>query len=176
MDKFKRLYKEDFTRIGIIRKSHGYKGHAKISVDDLYLGDLKNQTFVFIKIDGYKVPFRIESLEVARDTIIKFKNCDSSEAMDNYQLLELYLLTEDIQHIESTGDLKKDSYLSMNIIDKEHGDLGKIVRVDEYPQQLMAILINKNHDEIMIPLHEALITHFAPEENNIYMDLPEGLI
>ena len=45
MSDFKRLYQEDFTEIGFIRRPHGYKGHAKLSIIEGYLDDLKKQEF-----------------------------------------------------------------------------------------------------------------------------------
>ena len=176
MSKFKRLYKSKFTEVGIIRRSHGYKGHGKISVDDSYLDDFKKQKFVFIEIDGYKVPFRIEEISEDRDIIIKLAGCDSSEEMGRYQLSALHLLNEDIEVIDSEPLSQPNKLISMAIIDKSAGAIGSIIRVDDYPQQKMAIILDENGKEVLIPLHDSLIDSISIEEQTIYMNLPEGLL
>ena len=144
MNKYKRLYKSEFTQIGIIRRSHGYKGHAKISLEESYTDDIKKQQFVFIEIDGYKVPFKIEELSNDRHVIIKLKGCDSSEEMNKYQLHSLHLLKDEIE-IRTEEPLSKPSNLiDMKIIDSELGDIGTIIRIDEYPQQKMAVILDSN--------------------------------
>ncbi len=176
MSKYERLYKSKFTEVGIIRRSHGYKGHGKVSIADPYVDDFKKQDFVFIEIDGYKVPFRIEELSEDQDIIIKLAGCDSSEEMNRYQLHALHLLSKDIE-VDDTQPLSQPNKLiDMMIIDQSVGAIGNIIRVDDYPQQKMAIIIDENEKEILIPLHDSLIDRIALEEKAIYMNLPEGLI
>ena len=175
MSEFKRLYQEKFTEIGLIRRSHGYKGHAKLSIADSYIEDLKKQEFVFIEIDGYKVPFRIEELNDEKDLIIKLKGCESSEAISKYQLLTLHLLTRDISLVEEHPLTRPHALVDMHIHDINEGNIGQIIRVDEYPQQLMAIILI-DQKEVMIPLHKTLIKEISHDDQIIKMDLPEGLI
>ncbi len=176
MSKYKRLYKSNFVEVGIIRRSHGYKGHAKVSIVDSFIDDFKKQNYVFIEIDGYKVPFRIEELSDDRDTIIKLSGCDSSEEMNRFQLQVLHLLSEDIAVDDNEPLSKPNKLINMTIIDKTAGDIGAIIRVDDYPQQKMAIILDANEKEVLIPLHESLIERISIEEDTIYMNLPEGLI
>ncbi len=177
MSKYKRLYKSKYTTVGIIRRSHGYKGHGKITIDDSYLEDFKKQKFVFIEIDGYKVPFRIEEISEDRDIIIKLAGCDSSEEMSRYQLNALYLLSEDVEVDDNEPLSQPNKLISMVIIDQSVGVvIGNIIRVDDYPQQKMAIILDENGKEVLIPLHDSLIDSISIEEQTIYMNLPEGLL
>lgn len=176
MSEYKRLYKSKFVEVGVIRRSHGYKGHAKVSIDDSFVDDFKKQNFVFIEIDGYKVPFRIEEMTDDRDTIIKLHGCDSSEEMNQFQLQAIHLLSEDIEIDDNVPLSKPNKLINMTIIDKTAGDIGLIIRVDDYPQQKMAIILDKNKKEVLIPLHDSLIDSISLEEDTIYMNLPEGLI
>lgn len=176
MSEFKRLYQEEFTEIGLIRRSHGYKGHAKLSIIEGFIEDLKRQEFIFVEIDGYKVPFRIEELSDERDVIIKLKGCDSSEDMGKYQLLSLHLLSSDITIVDEQPLTKPHILINMIIHDINNGIVGEIIRVEEYPQQLMAIVLDQDDQELLIPLHESLIKEISHETKMIKMDLPEGLI
>ncbi len=52
--------------------------------------------------------------------------------------------------------------------------VGVIDRVEEYPQQLMAVVRHPEKGELLIPLHEELI--HSVEADKIIMNLPDGLI
>lgn len=168
----------DFTEIGQIRKSHGYKGHLKIFAEEHWLEDLAQQAFIFLEIDGYKVPFEIEEVELEKDLMLKLARIDSPEELTPYRQKKIYLLTRDIKIAKSIVENQQEvsKLIGMHIHDATLGDLGPIIRIDEYPQQEMAIIKSSEGREILIPLHEQLITSVSAEEEKIYMDLPEGLI
>jgi len=167
-----------FIEIAYIRKSHGYRGHLRLDIDDNWLEDLKEQSFVFLEIDGYKVPFEIEELDDRKDVLVKLKTIDNPEELKKYPNKRLYLPTRDVKHGQVKLNKKNElsDLIGMHIHDLELGDLGPIVRVDQYPQQEMAILMNETGDEILIPLHPKLIEHIDQDQRVIKMDLPEGLV
>lgn len=172
-----KLYEEEFVHIGILKRAHGYKGHAKISIDDLYVDDLAEQKFIFIEVDGYHVPFKIVELKELRDLVIKFEGLDTPEDLNRYHNRDLYLLKKDLTHAADLID-EHDKMLSLaglQLIDQNLGPLGTIDRIEEYPQQLMAIL-NIEDREVLIPLHPDLIIDLNIPDNKVIMLLPEGLV
>ena len=60
-------------------------------------------------------------------------------------------------------------------IDETHGELGEIISVQEYPQQLIATVQYKNK-EVLFPLNLEIIKGIDVEGGEIYIDLPEGLL
>ena len=176
-DYYESLIDKEFVTIGKIRKAHGYKGHAKLSVDDIYEKDLSNQNFLFIEIDGYHVPYRIEEYDDQKDIIVKLKRIDSIEVLQKYHLYNIALLKDSLQHaaqqIQQEKDL--DSLLGYTIIDKTEGVIGTIIRIDDFPQQKIAI-VDYQDQEKLIPLHPSLIIDFDEGDKTIHMDLPIGLI
>ena len=83
------LHQQDFVEIGFIRKAHGHQGAAKIAIEDLFHDDLSSQNFIFMEIQGYKVPFRIENLSYTHDLIIKLARISSPEELGKYHLAKL---------------------------------------------------------------------------------------
>lgn len=169
---------EEFVEIGYIRKGHGYKGHARVVVFEQWEDDLKEQNFVFIEIDGYKVPFAIEERQVYKDLVLKFEQINSVEALKQYHKRPIYLLKKDIQHAQDFM-LKKTNVsqlIGLHIHDKTLGDIGEIIRIDEYPQQEMAVILSAAKKEVLIPLHDSLIIDTQYDIGVINMDLPEGLV
>jgi len=169
---------EKYIEIGYIRKGHGYKGHARFIIFDDWLQDFMDQSFVFLQIDGYKVPFYIEERHNNKDLIVKLEHIDSVEALKKYHRYPLYLLEKDIKH--ASQQLENQTHLSSLIAKHIHdltlGDLGPIIRIDEYPQQEMAVIKSKDNKEVLIPLHPQLIVEIDEEGGIIKMDLPEGLV
>ena len=170
------LYKESFVAIGYIRKGHGFSGHAKVVLYDGYENVLDDQSFVFVEIEGYHVPFLIEERQSTKELLLKFEFIDSVEELKKFQGSQLYLLQKDVVTRQDDSNVQTDKTLvGLTIIDAQLGALGKIERVDSYPQQEMAIVV-KDEKEILIPLHEELIEEINESEGWIKMNLPSGLL
>ena len=172
------LCKSEFVEIGVIRKAHGFKGHIKTFIEDRYLLDLTDQNFVFLEIDGYKVPFEIESLTDKKNLILKLKYIDSVESVIPHRQRPFFLLKNDVVHAKSYVDnlshLKH--YEKMEIWDTQLGFIGIIDRIEEYPQQLMAFIVREAKPDLLIPLNDVWINKTDHKANRIEMDLPDGLI
>jgi RimM protein, required for 16S rRNA processing len=171
------LHREEFVHIGIIRKAFGYKGHLRVELTDAWQEDLKSQSFVFIGVEGFKVPFFIESYQDSKNVVLKVQHIDDPETLKSYQGAHLYLLKKDISSGAQLVIQKEEqsSLIGTQIIDQHLGELGAIVRVDSYPQQEMAILLIKDK-EVMIPMHPDLIIKRDEANMVIHMDLPAGLV
>lgn len=169
---------EEFVEIGYIKKGHGFKGHARVVVFEQWEKDLDQQEFIFIEIDGYKVPFAIEERHTFKDLVLKLEQINSVEELKKYQKRPFYLLKKDIKYGQEfiLKGAKDSKLIGLNIQDKTLGIIGEIARLDEYPQQEMAVIIGANNKEILIPLHESLIIEINHERGVIEMDLPEGLV
>ncbi len=171
------LYKEEFVEIGFIRKAYGFNGQAKIVLLNSWEDEIKTGDFVFLEIDGYKVPFHVEELDFNKDIIIKLEFINSSEELLPYLKSSLFLLSRNL--LSPIGE--KDAplshrYVHYTIRDINTGRSGLILRIDEYPQQEMAVVLGEQNEDLLIPLHDALITSINDEDKLIDMDLPEGLL
>lgn len=170
------LYKEPFVEIGYIRKGHGFQGHAKVVLYSGFEEVLTSQSFLFFEIEGYHVPFYIEERQFLKDLIIKFQFIDSVEELKDFQGTRLFLLKRDLGLEDlATEQIPSRGLAGYLIIDIQIGDLGKIIRVDSYPQQEMAIVLIDGK-EVLIPLHPELIETINEKEEWIKMRLPEGIL
>ena len=173
------LYSEEFEIIGQIRKGHGHQGHARVDIYDQFYDHFLKQKFLFIEVDGYKVPFHIVEKLDHRHLIIKLETIDAPEALLPYHQSPIYLLKKDLDELvlnNQNPPSPEDSWIGKLIIDSNTGHtIGSILKVEIYPQQIMAF-VDYNSQEIMIPLHDTLIQSIDDQKGEIKMELPEGLL
>ncbi len=166
---------EDCFKVATILKTKGLKGEMQLYVDFENLADIDFDA-LFVEIGGKLAPFFVQS--------IKYPQKNSA-----------YLYLEDIDTIEKAMPLvKKDIYLSNKLkpkkkkeeftlkdlkgfvaIDEQHGELGEINDILEYPQQILASL-NYQGKEVLVPLNTTFIKGIDVEGREVYLDLPDGLL
>lgn len=160
--------------VGAIVKTKGLKGEMLVHLFVDFADELDTGTF-FIEINGRLVPHFTRSFSLPKPATA-------------------YLQLEDIDHIDQAQKLvKKTIYLSNDQLpegddeftfadlegfsahDKNKGEIGTIIRIEEYPQQWIATLHTQNR-EILVPLNEDFIVEIDEEQEKLYLDLPEGLV
>ncbi len=171
------LHEKEFIAIGFIRKALGFKGQITVEIEDPFQPDFEKQTFVFLEIDGYKIPFKIEDSGYHKGTWVKLKSIDTPEALSKIKNKGLYLLKEDLQFAKK--QIVKSELLGglagMKIYDETSGLTGIIDRIEQYPQQLMAVIIIEDN-EFLVPLVDAFIKEIDEMNDIILLSLPEGLL
>ena len=165
-----------FVKVGKIGKTHGTNGGLRLYMEDRYEKDIEASAVFFIKIQGHEAPFFLDKIEQLAYPVIKFEDIDSKEKARELIGKDLLLRRTDIK---KTVAAKPQADLSLlngfEIIDETLGSIGNIIEVVEYPEQLIAMLEYEGK-EVMIPLHESLIIGINPEQQQVLMDLPEGLL
>lgn len=162
--------------IGRTLKSHGTAGDLRLLVEDRFKGYVRSGTFVFFDLDGSKVPYQIRSAKDAQHFVVSLKGVDNKEESDALAGKEMWLQTELInpRHLKSPKNLNE-QWEAYTIHDEQSGVDFLILRTEEYPQQLMAVVAHKGK-EILIPFHDELITNIDKEGKVISMEIPEGLL
>lgn len=166
---------EEAFYIGYITKTKGLKGEVQLffEYDEPELLELD---VVFADFNGKMVPYFVSAYKLHTNNTGNFY-FDDVDHIDKAQPLlrkKIYLpLTKmpdrsnDEFHYE---DLK--GYL---VSDENHGELGEILEVNEYPQQFVAT-VSYRDKEIMFPLNDDMIVEIDEEESILRVHLPDGLI
>ncbi|MDX1942637.1 MAG: ribosome maturation factor RimM, partial [Saprospiraceae bacterium] len=151
-------------------------GELKIQIEEEYLEDFLQAEVIFLEISGKQVPYFIEKIRSGNEMLLKLEDINSREAATPLASKEIFLREEDLLPVEEGEvDFDYEDLIGFQIIDTEAGSIGKIEKVIEYPQQMMAVLQYQER-EILIPLHENLIHDINIEEQTIIMNLPIGLL
>ncbi|MBL0104846.1 MAG: 16S rRNA processing protein RimM [Bacteroidetes bacterium] len=170
----KTLSKEDLTRIGVINKSHGYKGVVHCITDLSSPTALKKAKYLFILINGLPVPFLVEDMQVyGNEFHAKLEDVNSDADAKKITGLDIYALK--IKEKKKSRFLTWTDLAGFTAEDENYGELSEIVEVAEYPMQYIARCI-VGEREVLFPLNEDVILDIDEENKRIYLNLPEGLL
>jgi 16S rRNA processing protein RimM len=164
----------EFIQIGQLKKTYGLQGELKCSIEDRFWDDLLEAEVVFVEIKGQKIPFFIEEIKEGVDVLLKFEEVNEREAAAELSGKPLYMRPSDLSSSISFED-RIPGLLGFIIVTEEGQEVGPIKELIEMPMQVLA-LVDKNGDEVMIPLVEDLIKDVIEKERKLIMSLPDGLL
>lgn len=161
--------------IGYISKTRGLKGEIQLFFEFEDYQDLEFD-MIFIEIEKKLVPYFISSMKV-------------------HQNQTAYMFLDDVDHIDKTkAIIRKKVYLPLDkmperdpedfrmsdlkgyeVHDEEFGHIGQIQEIFEYPQHFVASVM-RNEKEILLPLNEDLILEIDVDNQELFLELPEGLL
>ncbi len=168
------MTKEECYQLGKITKPFGFKGQVVMFLDVDCPDDYAELDSAFIDIKGNLVPyfFKIENIN-GNKAIATFEELKPEEA----QALvghEMYLPLDMLPKL--TGNqFYFHEVVGFRVIDEEHGDIGVIQSIIEYPAQPL-FQIDKDGTEILIPVIDPIIKSVNRMLKTITIDAPAGLI
>lgn len=168
----------EYLKIGKIKKPHGLNGELKAMIDERFFEDVNAVEAFFVELGSGKAPYFIESLRGGNPLLLKFEDIDNKEDAALFTNKTIYLREEDVtlseEAINDTG-LEFSHLVGFVLEVEELGQVGEILRVDEFPQQEMATVAYEGK-ELLVPLLEQWIVSVDKAQKIVVMDLPEGLL
>ncbi|HNE51142.1 MAG TPA: ribosome maturation factor RimM [Chitinophagales bacterium] len=161
----------ELIKIGKIGKTHGFKGHLKVLIDEFYMQDFEDMKVVFIQ----QLPYFIlhKDINTTSQVIILLEDIDTKEKAQRLQGKELYAKDDDLTEILDEAAYQE--LIGFEIIDKNQGIIGKIEQIIEMPFQVMAQLF-KDKKEILVPLNDNFILNINTAKKQVEMQLPDGFL
>lgn len=165
-----------FFKIAKALKSHGTGGKLRIAAESQFKSYFKINQYLFFDLNGSKVPFRIITTEEGAHFIVELEDVANKKDSDLLSGSDIWLPLESVKprHQRSPRNLleKWDQYA---LLDTNSQAMYPVLRVEEFPQQLMAIIMI-DQKEKLIPLSEQLISLIDKDQKVIHMEIPEGLL
>lgn len=163
----------DTTEIGYISKTHGLKGQIVLRLNEFINIDSEAITSLFLNMDASIVPHFIESIQPNNiGYIIKLEGIDSIELSKKLIGKKAYVLPEFI--LEDEDSLQE--FITYEIIDKLHGNIGTIVAIDEKTENVIITVAHPSGKEIILPFNDDFIEEIDDDLKQIQFNAPEGLI
>lgn len=166
------IKKEEVYKIGRLGRTHGVKGEVSFQFDD-DIFDRVDANYLVLDIDGILVPFFIEEYRFRNDTVclVKFCDIDTQQYAQELTGCDVYFpraLAEEAEEIPSLASL-----VGFSIVDITNGKvIGRIATIDDTTQNILFEL----EDGTLIPASDELIEDINGEQQQIIMNIPEGLL
>ena len=163
------------VKAGKISKPYGLQGEVHIILIPVVAQKLKPGIPLFIDIDGQRVPFFIESLDLVSNVqaIAKLEFINSLEEARAYVGYEVFLDQRDAGDSEQKAN-RVDEVLGYRVIDLNLGAIGRVS--DIVPSEMNPMwVIEHAGKEIMIPATDDFIQKIDHKNSLLHLDLPEGL-
>ena len=163
------------AKAGRISKPYRLRGEVNTILEPQAGNNIEPDNPLFIDIDGQRVPFFVEEVELvsSEQAIIKFEFVDSLEAAREVSGCDIYF---DMRHQPDPSDSGDEmaNLIGYTASDRESGVLGHISDYLPHPMNPVFV-IQSQGKELMVPAVMDFIDHVDPKEQSILFILPEGL-
>lgn len=164
---------KDYVEVAQILKVKGFDGTCTVAVDEDYEQDFITARAYFMMYKGNMLPFFKSKRKVTNGGyVMKFDTIDDKEVYHEIMPRSIYMHKDEIKEIFMEEEIDESQRMQCY-----NGDelLGTLLRMEEYPQQTMAIVSYKEK-EILIPMVEDLIEEIDHKKQVIKFKLPEGFL
>ena len=169
------LHVPDGAKAGKISKPNGLRGEVNVILEPEAGNYIETDHPLFIDIDGQRVPFFVEEVElVSKDQgIIKFEFIESLDEARTVAGCKLYF---DPAHtptpVQKADDLN--SVVGYRAFDRNMGELGIVSAF--IPQSMNPVfIIDFKGKELMVPAAQDFIEQIDSQNQKLHLILPDGL-
>jgi len=161
----------ELIKIGKVAKTHGFKGHLKVYIDEFYMADFEDIKAIFIN----NLPYFIINKDINSDSqaILLLEDINTKEKAQRLQGTPIFAKDDDLTEILD-GEVY-DYLVGFEMYDIAAGKIGIIEEIMEMPFQFLA-KIKKDDKDLLIPLNDDFIILIHEDQKRIEMQLPEGLL
>jgi len=166
------IRQEEVYKIGRLGKAHGVKGEVSLQFDD-DIFDRVEAEYLVLDIDGILVPFFMEEYRFRSDTVclVKFCDVDTQQRAQELTGCDVYFPRALAETTEETPSLSM--LVGYEIVSVADGRaVGKIAAIDDSTANILFEL-ETGH---LIPANDDLIEVIDTEQQQIRMNIPEGLL
>ena len=157
-------------KIAQVLKSNGTDGELLISFFDVVPEDIDLQEPVFIYFDGLPVPFFFESF-TPRGTNRALVHLTGVRNLKDADELAGSAMYADYFEEEEDEDLT-----GWSVLDAATGKkIGPIIGYEDIPGNL-CVYVDTAQGQVLLPLHEDLVTGMDHDKREITLTIPEGLL
>ncbi len=166
---------DGYYHLGTIVRTHGVKGNVFIQLDVDDPLKYKKLSVVFLQIEG-----NLKKYKIVNSSLLNGMMNAHLEGIEDMTTAETFLRTEVFLPLSELPPLSENQlYLheavGMLVIDHIGGELGKIEKIFDMPQQPMASVLQQGK-EILFPIVSTFIDRIDRENRILYVKLPEGLL
>jgi len=152
------------TKIAHVGSTQGKLGALKLYPDEFLEDTLLELDFIFFKINGSKVPFKVHKINADHNPWLLFiKNVDGPQAAQQFTNHDIFCESKLVQQAEFVDE---ESIKGFKILSSEGESFGEIISIEKHPQQIL-LLVEQNEKQFRIPFHPDLILEMNPDNQEL---------
>lgn len=169
------LSKINFTRIGYFLKSHGVSGTLMLVFEEGLEDTIENSKVLFVETDGILIPWFVSDDGIriisSKSALVDLDWITDEQTAKKLLRKPVWInnITEFYHPLQNPESL--DGYA---VYDHNKGYIGQISEINDYSGNLVITLINGNN-EILLPLHDDLISNIDEANRSVTFNLPDGI-
>jgi 16S rRNA processing protein RimM len=169
------IKKDECILLGTIAKPHGTKGSLLLWLRNNTVENLKKKESVFVEIDGWLVPFFVETFQKnAPDTaILKIEEVDSEKIARTFAGYAVHILPEQVKGKKKSAK-ELPSLKGFRVTDMKRGFVGFAGEIAGNASNPLLQVIHEGC-EFLVPVHTDIIVDVNDKTKEIRIDAPEGL-
>ncbi|MBT3240473.1 MAG: 16S rRNA processing protein RimM [Chloroflexi bacterium] len=163
-----------FLLVGIMRRPHGVKGEMQMTVQTDFPERIQPGVKFFLGEEHREV--QIETVRTMnKGLILKFKEFNNREELSGLQNNRLYVPVDQVPALPD-GEYYQHQLLGLEVITDEGKELGKVVEFIDTGANLVFVVHDENHKEILLPDIEEVILNIDLDTKKITVHIIEGLL
>jgi len=165
----------DHVYLGYFSRTRGLKGELQLFFEYEAYDELELES-IFVEMDGKLVPFFIEQIKVHPNSTA-FLFLEEYDHLDKVQSLlrKKVYYPQSLVPERDPDDFRLTDLKGYQVIDLQHGALGIIIEIHDFPQQMVASVAFEGK-ELLFPLNEDLMLNIDSDTKRLEVDLPDGLV
>lgn len=166
------IKREEVFKIGRMGRAHGVKGEVSFQFDD-DIFDRVDAEYLVLDVEGILVPFYMDSyrFRTGYQAFVKFRDVDTQERASELTGCEVFFPRALAEAEDEMPILEM--LVGFELVDAATGQtVGTIVAIDDQTANVLFEL-NTGH---LIPASDELIMNIDTENEQIIMNIPEGLL
>ncbi|MBT8308290.1 MAG: ribosome maturation factor RimM [Maribacter sp.] len=162
--------------LGKVVSKYSFKGEVLAKLDTDEPESYENMESVFVSLGNNLVPFFIDKCRLHKSNLLRidFEEVKTENDADRIMGSELYLPLSFLPEL-SGNKFYFHEVIGFTVMDSVHGNIGTIKSINDSTSQAL-FEIEKEGNEILIPINDEIITKLDRENNTIFITTPEGLV
>lgn len=160
--------------IGKVAKTHGVEGEVQIACESDFSELIENKEVLFLQYEGMALPFIINEIKWLNSGVflVSFLDYNKVEEVKRFVSCKVLIAGDENDTIPVSFDERV--FISYTLIDEKIGVLGVLEDVIFKQQNLF--VVNRNDNELLVPVVSEFITGVNYDTKELFLDLPEGML
>jgi len=168
---------DDFFSLGYIKKNINHNGEIIIFLDVDDITPYKKMRSFFVEMPTGLIPYFIEKIQFRHngEAVVKLEGIKNETKAEPLKGKSLWLPLEQLPRL-TENRFYFHEVIGWQVFDEENGNLGTIKDIFDNSVQPLFQIIHPTGKEVLIPIHDDILTKVDRDNHRIKVAAPEGLL